>query len=147
MLGAESALAAALGPAATVDARVARRVDDGIARLEEYRAAGRLATAAAVVIHLGTNGPLSDSQFERLAEVVAGVPRVVIVNVRVPRRWEAASNGAIAGGVPRHAAMRLVDWYGASGAPGMVGTDGTHVTPDGARRYAELVAAAAGGQG
>jgi pimeloyl-ACP methyl ester carboxylesterase len=90
-------------------------------------------------VQLGTNGTMSDELFNRLVAIVEGVPRVVVLNIRVPRDWEEASNAAINGGVPQHPAMRLGDWYTASHEPGALGDDGVHPTKHGARLYAALI--------
>ncbi|MGH2686737.1 MAG: acyltransferase family protein, partial [Actinomycetota bacterium] len=132
MLSGRYALTAQSAGNVYIDARVARQADEGIDALQGYRDRGELARFSAVVIHLGTNGPLRNEHFARLAQLVEGVPRVVVVNVRVPRRWEGESNGTIGGSVPQHPAMRLADWYAASGEPGTLGSDGVHPTRRGA---------------
>jgi hypothetical protein len=124
-----------------VDAAVGRQVWDVLEVLEAYQARGDLERLSGLVVHLGTNGPLKGDDFERLAAAVGGVPRVVVVNVRVPRRWEATSNASIADGVARHPEMRLVDWHAASGAPGMLASDGVHPTHQGAQVFTDLVLA------
>jgi hypothetical protein len=96
-------------------------------------------------VHLGTNGPLTGRDFERLAAAVEGVPRVLVLNVRVPRRWEETTNASIRDGVPRHPTMRLVDWYAASGQPGMLGDDGVHPSRVGMDAYARIVLEQLGG--
>ena len=45
-----------------------------------------------VVIHLGSNGRFTATQFDDMMQVLAGVHRVVFVNVRVPRTWEESNN-------------------------------------------------------
>jgi len=118
-----------------VDAAVGRQVEDGLDLLQQYRDAGSFAEISALVVHLGTNGPMSDDLFNRLATIVDGVPRVVVLNVRVPKHWEEQSNAAINGGTTRFAAMRLGDWYGASAERGALASDGVHPSPHGARIY------------
>jgi len=66
---------------------------------------------------------------------------VLVLTVRVPRRWEETSNASIRDGVPRHPAMRLVDWYGASAQPGLLGDDGVHPSREGMEVYANIVLA------
>jgi len=139
MLSGRHALTAQSGGNVYIDARVARQADEGLDALQGYRDRGELTRFSAVVIHLGTNGPLRDHHFQRLAQLVEGMPRVVVVNVRVPRRWEGESNGTINGSVPRYEAMRLADWYAASGAPGTLGSDGVHPTHQGAEVYARTI--------
>jgi lysophospholipase L1-like esterase len=139
MATARSALNDAAGGHVIIDAVVGRQVDDGLNVLQRHRDAGELAGVSAVVIHLGTNGPMTTRHFERLAQLVEGVPNVVVVNVRVPRRWEAQSNTSIGEGVPHHAAMQLADWYRASEPRGVLANDGVHPTPSGAKVYARLI--------
>jgi hypothetical protein len=139
MATARDALDSASGGKAVIDAAVGRHVDAGLDVLQRYRDAGDLARVSAVVLHLGSNGPMTDRHFERLAQLVEGVPRVVVVNVRVPRRWEEQSNNSIRDGMPGHQSMRLADWYGASSEKGVLSSDGVHPTPSGAKVYARLI--------
>ena len=50
-----------------VDAAVGRQVWDVLDLLERYRDDGAFARLSALVLHLGTNGPLSGGDFDRLA--------------------------------------------------------------------------------
>jgi peptidoglycan/LPS O-acetylase OafA/YrhL/lysophospholipase L1-like esterase len=136
MLAAQQAIVEIGGGRVWVDAAVARHVDDGLDVLQRYRENGSLAAVSAVVIHLGTNGAVSAEQLERLLALVEGVPRVVLVNVRVPKPWEGESNAMIGAGATRTPAMRLADWYAVSANPDMLGDDGVHPTRSGARAYA-----------
>jgi len=123
-----------------VSAKLGRAVSAGIALLRERRDAGQLGQI--VVVHLGNNGPFSASQFDELMQVLSGVRRVVIVNNKVPRTWEEKNNGVLADGVKRYSNAVLVDWYGVSaGRPEFFWSDGTHLRPEGARAFANLVAA------
>ena len=143
MVGARDALRTRFSKIA-VDARVARQVADGIARLEAYRDAGRLGRV--VVIHLGNNGRFSRPQFDRIMQVLADVERVLFVNVKVPRRWETAVNHVISDGVRRHPGHAvLVSWRRLARSCGkkVFGPDGTHLTGPGARCYAGIIAAQA----
>lgn len=139
MLAARNALTEASQGHVYVDAAIGRQVPDGLDVLQRYRDNGTLATVSAVVVHLGTNGKMSDDLFNRLVAITEGVPRVVVLNVRVPKSWEEQSNAAIDGGVPQHPAMRLGDWYSASGQPGVLEHDGVHPTPAGAKVYSYVV--------
>ncbi len=140
MLGAADALQAALGPA-QVDAAVGRQVGAGIQRLRAHGAAGEL--GAVVVVHLGDNGTFSADQFDSLMAVLADVPRVVVVDLKVPRAWEGPNNAVITAGVQRYPNAVLVDWHAASaGRSDLFWDDGIHLRPEGARLYASLIAAA-----
>jgi peptidoglycan/LPS O-acetylase OafA/YrhL len=139
MLAARDALVHAGGGRLYVDAAVGRQVDAGLLVLQHYKDQGVFDQISALVVHLGTNGPMSDDLFNQLASIVEGVPRVVVLNVRVPKHWEGESNAAINGGTTRFPAMRLGDWYTASNQPGAVGDDGVHPSRSGARIYSDIV--------
>ena len=65
---------------------------------------------------------------------------MLLVNVVVPRRWEAEVNDQLAAAAGRHPNAVLVDWRSlVSAEPGLLRDDGFHVTPNGAERYADLI--------
>jgi hypothetical protein len=139
MLAAKDALVSASAGRVYVDAAIGRQVNAGLLLLQQYKDQGTFAQVSALVIHLGTNGAMSDDLFNQLATIVEGVPRVVLLNVRVPKSWEGQSNAAINGGVTRFEFMRLGDWYAGSTEPGALGDDGVHPSRTGARIYSSLV--------
>jgi hypothetical protein len=99
-----------------------------------------------VVVDLGSNGTFTSDQFDQIMSVLSGVPRVVFVNVKVPRSWEESNNAVIAGGVQRYQNTRLVDWYDASvNHPEWFQADEYHLQADGASAYAGLIAAGIAG--
>jgi hypothetical protein len=68
-----------------------------------------------------------------------------LVNVTVPPGVEGPvavpNNAVLADGAGRHPNAALVDWYAASlDHPEYLWEDGTHLTPEGARAYAGLIA-------
>jgi lysophospholipase L1-like esterase len=145
MVGAGRALAQAV-EGVEIDAVRGRQVASAIAILRARRDAGQLGDI--VVVHIGNNGRFSARQFDELMDVLAGVPRVVLLNVKVPRRWEAPNNAVLADGARRYANVVLVDWRTASqDRPELFWKDGIHLRPAGARVYADLIAAAIGGAG
>jgi peptidoglycan/LPS O-acetylase OafA/YrhL len=139
MLDAATDLVQDLGPSTVVDAVVGRQVSDGIERLSDYQAAGRLSDLTALVIGLGTNGPMSLAQCDQILSLASSVPRVVFVNVRMPRPWESITNGTLATCTAHQPRVILIDWYDASAAPGVLGPDQIHSTPSGGSLYASLV--------
>jgi hypothetical protein len=125
----------------TVDAVVGRQVWSGIARLAAYKAAGDLAGLQAIIIDLGTNGPMTPSDVAQFRALSAGVPLLVFVNVRVPLPWQSETNGSLEA-VSHQPGIRVVNWYSASATPGALWPDGVHPDPKGQAIYANLVAAA-----
>src|SRR5262249_34146031 len=98
MLGAAQALARDL-PNIKTDAAVSRPVSAGIEIVRTRHQMGQLGDV--VVVHLGNNGPFSSAEFDTLMNVLSDVPRVVIINLKVPRTWEAPNNSVLADGVQR----------------------------------------------
>jgi hypothetical protein len=143
LLASAQALEQRLHGDVTVDAVVGRQVWSGISRLAAYRAAGDLTGLKAVIIDLGTNGPMTPEDVAQLRALTAGVPLLVLVNVRVPLPWQGESNASLAA-VKDLPKVVIVDWYQASAAPGLLWPDGIHPDPEGQVIYANLVATALG---
>ena len=139
MLGASAALESALGSQLHVDAVVSRQPEETIARLFAYRAAHSLPRR--VIVHIGDNGPVYYADVLRLRQALAGVPLVVIINVRVATSWQDEVNSELAYAVKGWHEATIADWYDSSAAPGIV-VDGTHTTPRGADLFAALIARA-----
>lgn len=129
-------------PGCQVDARVSEQWATGIQDLSQLRSAGQL--GAAVVVALGTNGPVSSGQFQQLMSVLHGVSRVVIVTNHAPVAWVEPNNAMFASEVPHYPAARIANWDAAAKAhPGDLYSDGTHmpIGGPGARLFASLVKA------
>jgi lysophospholipase L1-like esterase len=70
------------------------------------------------------------------------VPKVVFVNVQVPRRWQDPINDMLRERTKRHANVVLADWYTTSAdCTDCFVEDGVHLRPKGAQLYAEFIAA------
>ena len=138
MLGASPQLLPALGRGAVIDAHVSRQFDVGAQIIRERVAELKPNT---VVIHLGNNGFIPFAGLESLLKSLRSVPRVVLVNVRVPLEWQDSVNDALAYSAKRYKNVVLVNWHDASGGSGLL-ADGTHMTPAGARLYARMISKA-----
>jgi hypothetical protein len=138
MLGAKTTLEKIPGWTVVVDAAVSRQ----FASSDSFLQTAVAANPARLVIALGTNGLMTDAQFDHVMEIVKGVPKVLIVNVQLPDdRYpnEGATNDVLARGAARWGS-RLLDWNGATnGHPEYFGADGTHLTPAGSLLYAVLM--------
>lgn len=138
MLDAEEALQAR---GISVDAAVSRQFFQGIDILLWERGIGHLPPA--IVVGLGTNGPITDQLFDQMMQVVRGAHVVVFVTVREPRFWESQVNGVLRAGVARWPHTQLADWHALSaGHAEWFWDDGIHLRPEGSAPYARLVAAA-----
>ena len=138
-VGASVMLAAApeLGRHALVDAEIGRQADDIIGRLQAYRDAGELPER--VVVQVGENGPVTGSELAQLRQVLKGVGRVVLVNVRVPRAWGDSVNKTLEKTVARWPEARLADWHDASGKRDLLYDDATHPRLEGQKVYTRIV--------
>ncbi|HWD56404.1 MAG TPA: hypothetical protein VG346_14855 [Acidimicrobiales bacterium] len=129
MLDYESALQTDI-PGIEVDAAVSRQWSDGVQVLEQLKASGQL--GAEVIVALGSNGPVTDGDFDAMMQVLNGASRVVFVNTHVDRPWQDPNNAVLANGVRRYPNVVIADWSTlAAQNPGWFGSDGTHLPIDG----------------
>jgi peptidoglycan/LPS O-acetylase OafA/YrhL len=139
MLGAVQALETDI-PGVVVDAAISRQTSTAIDLLRARSASGQLGDV--VVVHMGSNGTFSAAQFDSIMEVLADVRRVIFINVKVPRAWEAPNNTVISDGVQRYPNTVMVDWHALGvSQPDFFWDDGIHLRPEGAAAYAALIAA------
>jgi peptidoglycan/LPS O-acetylase OafA/YrhL len=138
MLGAARPLEARFGPRFVLQASVGFQMVNApqlVQRLADENQLGDV-----VILHLGANGPFPDSTLDDIMSIV-GHRKVLLVNVKVPRRWEGEVNEKLAAAAGRYDNIRLVDWRTvAVSEPGLLWSDGHHLTPVGAQRYADLMA-------
>jgi hypothetical protein len=117
-------------PGINVNASVSRQWSDGVHILQELKAAGFL--GAEVIVGLGTNGPITDSDFDAVMQVLGGASRVVFVNFHVDRPWQDPNNAVLARGAARYSNVFVADWATlAAQNPQWFGGDGTHLGIDG----------------
>lgn len=138
LLGATNAIHEEFAPRTHVDAAVGRQVDVGLQILRGWRDADVLGEV--VVVHLGNNGLFSAEQFDEMMEILAEVPQVAVLTVRVPRSWESSVNETIVAGAERHDNALLVDWRDHSDPHPEWFYDGMHLRQEGTEAYVALVA-------
>jgi hypothetical protein len=117
-------------PGIDVDAAVSRQWSDGEQIVQDLKASGEL--GAEVIVGLGTNGPITDSDFDTMMQTLNGASRVVFVNTHVDRPWQEPNNAVLANGAARFPNVVIADWATlAAQNPGWFGSDGTHLPIDG----------------
>jgi hypothetical protein len=138
MLGAHPGLVAAI-PNIEIDAAISRTINDDIGILRYRRDTGTLGDV--VVLHVGNNGLISAGHFDEIMEILAAVPRVVWINLKVPgRHWEGPNNSIISTGVAQYPNTTLIDWQTAGNShPEYFLEDGIHLDPKGYPFYAGLI--------
>jgi hypothetical protein len=126
------------------DAEESRQFQNGADTVQTLRDQGRLGDI--VVVHLGTNGNIAQSDMTRLMEALAGVPQVLLLTIDVDRAWTPGNNALIYDTVATYPNVQLLDWAGLDdGCPGdCFASDGFHLRTDGQNYYAALIAEALG---
>jgi peptidoglycan/LPS O-acetylase OafA/YrhL len=138
MLGAKAQLEA---KGFVVDAAESRQGKEVATLLSQLRAAGRLGNT--VVIHIGTNGEVSDDTF---AAIMANLPpeevkSVWFLTVRADRAWIDGNNARILGLPGKYSNVQIGYW--ADFVPKISGmaSDGIHlVSAEAKQTYADLIA-------
>ena len=139
MLGAKGALETKI-PGIRVDAAVSRQFGNGIDVIRQLKETGQLSPV--VVIGLGTNGTITDGHMAALQPLLADRQRVIFINLKVPRPWEAGDNAVIQKWVPQFGNAVLINWNGEGSLhPEFFYEDHIHLNTAGRTRYADLVAA------
>ncbi|WP_041297971.1 acyltransferase family protein [Ilumatobacter coccineus] len=123
-----------------VDALESRAFVNGLDLVETLAREGRLPDQ--MVIHLGTNGRISESQMERMVAAVAEVPEVVLVTNDVDRDYTAGNNELMYSTAAANDNISVLDWQGLVKAceGDCLENDGFHLKPDGQQYYADVIA-------
>lgn len=140
MEGAIPQLGAAV-PGIDVDAATSRAMPAVLELVQQRTAAGTLAPV--VVLHMGDNGPIVPEQLDQVMSLVHCQRRVVLINDKEPRAWEAGNDELLAAAAQRYPNAVLMDWRAAASPhPEWFAEDGIHLQPAGATAFAQLVAQA-----
>lgn len=96
------------------------------------------ATMDVAVVHLGTNGPVSQETFDLLMDATSNVPKVIILTLTANRDWTAGNNEKIRALPATHPNVTVLDWQLVSElCTGECFTaDHIHLDRDGMRFYA-----------
>ena len=93
-----------------------------------------------VLIHLGTNGVITDKMIDRLMGIVGPARQVYFITPKVPRPWEAEDNARLNAATTRYSNVHVIDWYtSARENPALFVSDGTHLNKFGILAYVQLV--------
>ena len=128
-------------PGVNVDASVSRQWSEGESILQTMKTDGQL--GGDVIVGLGTNGPITDTDVDNMMAILGGASRVVFVNVHVDRPWQDPNNAVLANAATRYPNVVVADWATLAGQnPQWFGADGTHLAIDGpgADALASLIA-------
>jgi peptidoglycan/LPS O-acetylase OafA/YrhL len=138
MLGAAPALLDAGVEA--VDAAVSRQMVDMVPVVQALRQQRRLGDA--VIVHLGTNGPIGDDTIDAFFGALRDVRRVLVLKVAAPgKSWIRPNNQKLAAVPERFPNVRVIDWPELSTrcVDDCFYADGIHLKSAGQAYYAEVV--------
>ena len=107
----QGALTALTNAGVNVDATESLQAKGMIAKLQADIATYDVTNA--VVIQVGTNGPVTEAQYNELATMVATVPHVFFLTVKAPRDWIEPNNALIKAIPTKHPNVQIIDWQAA----------------------------------
>ena len=120
-----------------INARVGRQIGELI---EVARTDQKFVADSPVVLNLGNNNRLIESDVVELFEIVKDQPRVIVVNTAVPRSWRDENNAIIASVSARYPNTTLIDWQMLSANhPEYFASDGVHLNPPGVNAYVSAI--------
>ncbi|MDM8282458.1 SGNH/GDSL hydrolase family protein, partial [Lactobacillus gallinarum] len=128
-----------LMPKALIDAAVSRQLNVAFGLLDSYKRQGVLADN--VLIGLGTNGPFSMDDLNRIMQEVGPKRKVFWINVHVPTRdWQRPVNDLLKQGAKRYHNLIVIDWYSYSkNHPKWFYDDHTHPNIKGSKYYSTFI--------
>ena len=136
MLGASGALKQVM-PGIRVDAEVSRQFEDLANAAAWFATSGNMPGTA--VVQIGNTGVPQEDKIEWMIQQL-GDRKVILLNAKVERPWEAISNERTAAAAERYDNVVLVDWHSmASEHPDWFTADGTHLRPAGQLAYAQAI--------
>ncbi|MET0458158.1 MAG: acyltransferase family protein [Ilumatobacteraceae bacterium] len=122
-----------------VSAEVSRQMKTMIPVVQGLRDSGQLSDT--MIIHLGTNGDLSDETINEFFTALSGVPKVLVLTIDADRSWVPANNAKLLALPAQFPNVQLLYWDGLGPTcPGdCFYDDGIHLTQAGQDYYAALI--------
>ena len=65
----------------------------------------------AVIIQCGTNGPVTQAQYDEMATLLADLPHVYFLTIKAPKAWVDANNAIITALPVTHPNVTIIDWH------------------------------------
>ncbi|NLW44575.1 MAG: hypothetical protein GXY92_05275 [Syntrophomonadaceae bacterium] len=125
-------------PGIIIDGELGRQMYQAQDVVKRLKAEGKLGRY--VIIELGSNGPFKMEELRTLLTSLGDVEQILIVNTRVPKRWQDTVNSCLAEAAAEFPQATLVDWHAASqGKDYYFYSDGVHLSSQGAECYAALI--------
>jgi hypothetical protein len=127
-------------PGIVIDGYIGRqmyRAPQTVAQLKAHHELGR----RVFILELGTNGSFTHAQILAVLRAAEPVQHIILINTRMPRPWEAASNAGLLWAAQHYPHTVLVNWYkDSAGHSAWFWPDEVHPNLTGSAVYARLVA-------
>ena len=95
---------------------------------------------APVVVNMGNNNRLLESEVLSIFEAIKDQPQIIVVNTAVPRGWKEENNSLISQVAANYQNVKIVDWNEISqGHPEYFAPDGVHLVPTGISVYVDAI--------
>ncbi|WP_376774477.1 acyltransferase family protein [Paenibacillus eucommiae] len=125
-------------PGIVIDGKVGRQMSQAQEVVDQLKSEGKLKSH--VIIELGTNGAFTAKQLGKLLDSLSEVQQVILVNTRVPRKWQDTVNSTLKKVAADFPNAAILDWYSFSeGKEDFFSKDGVHLKSEGAEFYASLL--------
>ncbi|MBQ3437474.1 MAG: acyltransferase family protein [Fusobacterium sp.] len=120
-----------------IDAKESRQFTHLPKILEQLKKENKLTDR--VVIHLGTNGLITEKAFQKSMEILNG-KKVYFINAIVPKHWEESVNRDLKEWSKKYENVKIIDWHKkAKGKKDLFYKDAVHPNKVGAKLYAEFI--------
>ena len=98
-------------------------------------------TMDAAVVHLGTNGPMSQETLDSMMQALSGAPRVVVLTSKAYRDWTDSNNEKIRALPATYPNVTVLDWQLVATlcSGDCLTADGIHLERDGIDYYAQEI--------
>ncbi|MGI9584177.1 MAG: hypothetical protein ACR2N7_01135 [Acidimicrobiia bacterium] len=127
-------------PDMVINAETGRKFSSGLRVLEDLLEDS--SPPDVLVFALGTNNGATPEEIDALLALGENIDEIILVNVVVPRGWEADTNTTILQAAAANNVVSFVDWNAtANGEKALFRSDGYHPSTDGALLWAELIVA------
>ena len=124
-------------PIALINARVGRQIGELIQVVQQDRVGLENST---VILDLGNNNHLAESDVRTLFELVKNQPKIIVVDTAVPRSWRDDNNQIIRRVIANYPQARLIDWSALSrNHPEYFAPDGVHLDDVGGDVYVNAI--------
>jgi peptidoglycan/LPS O-acetylase OafA/YrhL len=122
-----------------IDAVTSRQFGSSVPELQAIKDNGFV--GAAVVVHLGTNGTISQESLDQMMAILVDVPIVVFVTGKADRGWIPGNNELLRGLPAQYANVTVIDWevLGPQCFGDCFYSDNIHLNAFGQTYYADII--------